>query len=209
MPDLQDINLGAVNKDDQQAQIDSVVKQVNDHARAISNENRTKIIKDDSGTQRLLEGFQQGGFSNGDVGVKVSQVGIDVASATGDQLIWSTDFNNFKIVSSGTIDNVVDDPLASGTKNTVTLEHGLSFVPVVIASVGSSNSGIIPTGQYANTPFWYPIISFASWTGWGLWASVRTDSTTVYFDVGNYTNVARSGMGTWTFRYYILQETAT
>ncbi len=98
---LQDISVGAIPGEDPKKQIESVVKQLNEWGRTLSNEDRTTIIKDDAQDPRLLMGYQKDGFTNGNVGAKMSQLGTDVTTATSSQLIWSTDFNSFKIIYSG------------------------------------------------------------------------------------------------------------
>lgn len=62
MPFLADINFSSFNEDDTQKQLQSIVRQLNEWGREISNENRTKIINDDSGIPRILIGYQQDGF---------------------------------------------------------------------------------------------------------------------------------------------------
>jgi hypothetical protein len=62
MPFLADINSSSLNQDDPQKQIQSIVRQLNEWGREISNENRTKIINDDSGIPRILIGYQEDGF---------------------------------------------------------------------------------------------------------------------------------------------------
>lgn len=62
MPFLADINSSSLNQDDPQMQLQAIVRQLNEWGREISNENRTKIINDDSGTPRILIGYQQDGF---------------------------------------------------------------------------------------------------------------------------------------------------
>lgn len=64
MPLLKDISASSINKDDVQKQIDSIVKQLNEWSRQISNESRTLIIKDDAGTPRILIGYQEDGFND-------------------------------------------------------------------------------------------------------------------------------------------------
>ena len=59
---LPDIITNKLQGADPQTQIDSMVKQINEWGREISNENRTKIINDDTGTPRILIGYQEGGF---------------------------------------------------------------------------------------------------------------------------------------------------
>lgn len=140
---LNDIGVGAAG-DDPNKKIESLVKQINEWGRILSNEDRTNITNDDSGKERLLIGYQQGGFENGDVGGKLSQEGVSVLTATGDQLIWSTDFNSFKIVDSGPITIPAHTftsgaaQYAGGTGPINSIPHGLDFAPVVIAVANTS-----------------------------------------------------------------------
>ena len=62
MPFLADIKASTLNGDDPKELINSIVKQNNEWGREISNENRTKIINDDTGTPRILIGYQENGF---------------------------------------------------------------------------------------------------------------------------------------------------
>lgn len=47
MPVLPDLSAGALNKDDPQRQIESIVQQLNEWGRLISNENKTRVMKGD------------------------------------------------------------------------------------------------------------------------------------------------------------------
>lgn len=78
-----------------------MVKQLNEWGRALSNEDRTNLTKDDAGTNRLLIGYQEDGFDNGNVGAKMSRVGVDVVSADANDLTFSTDFNLMKVIAEG------------------------------------------------------------------------------------------------------------
>ena len=62
MPFLADINFSSLNQDDTQKQLQAIVRQLNEWGREISNENRTKVINDDTGTPRILIGYQEDGF---------------------------------------------------------------------------------------------------------------------------------------------------
>ena len=62
MPFLADIKASTLNGDDPKELIAGIVKQLNEWGREISNENRTKIINDDTGTPRILIGYQEDGF---------------------------------------------------------------------------------------------------------------------------------------------------
>lgn len=73
MPLLSDVSIGALG-DDSQEQIKSVVKQINEQGRLISNENLTKLYKDNSGQNRIIIGM----LPDGDSGLVISKEGIDV-----------------------------------------------------------------------------------------------------------------------------------
>lgn len=76
MPVLQDISASSINADDPQKQIQSIVKQTNEAFRAISNETRTNIYKDDSGTPRILIGV----LPDNTTGIVISVEGVDVTT---------------------------------------------------------------------------------------------------------------------------------
>lgn len=212
MAQLPDIELGAVEKEDTQKQLEAVVKQVNDHAREVSNEHRTKIVRDDSGTPRLLEGFQLGGFSNGDVGIKLSQPGQDVTTATDNQLIWSSDFNMFKIVDSGTTEVIYSFPEhtapSSGSEGsgTTTIVHDLGYVPGIVAFMDSGSaytpisSGSVLEASVASSASVFRVFNIA------------VDSTYLYFSVARsfsaVTDTVIAQSGTINIKYYLVRETA-
>lgn len=211
MPLLEDVTPAAMHSDDPQKQIEAIVNQVNSGFRAISNEERTKVTKDDSGTQRLLVGYQNNGFSNGNVGAKLSQVGVDVLSATSDQLIWSTDFNSFKIVASGTASVTVPDPLPSATTVSATVAHGQSSTPAYLAFVTIPSSGGSLVGQGTLTQLPGMLITNTGTSGLTtVFATASTNSTNIVFSVTNTFGAGLSGLGSpWVFKYYILKETAS
>lgn len=209
MPQLPDISTGAV--DDHDEQLKSLTSQINEWGRQISNESRTSITNDDTGKARLLIGYQSNGFTNGNVGVKMSQSTYDVQSATSDQLVFSTDFNLFKIVGGGTANVNLPDPLVASTTYSKTVAHGLGYAPAFLAFVTLPST-------------WTTFI--ASETGlqqtpYRLWVSVGTndqpvtckvsvDSTNVYFQVVNQQpNNLSSLSGDMVFKYYLIRETAS
>lgn len=98
MPLLKDLQTGAV-EDDPKKQLESLVKQINDQNRLISNEDRTKIIKSESGIEALTIGqMPQGGtgilmkdedgvnrmiigqLPDGTIGMVISEEGVDVTT---------------------------------------------------------------------------------------------------------------------------------
>lgn len=213
---LQDINIGAI-EDDPKKQIESVIKQLNEWGRVLSNEDRTNITKDDAGDQRLLIGFQENGFDNGNVGVKMSQSGVDVQTATDDQLIFSTDFNLFKIVATGTLTVTKDFPShgasSSGQEDTdpATVDltgYGFTNPPIVlVAREFGGNYSFISKGSVEDSSFaanhwvidtWIPFVTTTELniTLYRVWAT----------GVGG---AISADTGTYGLRYYILQETAS
>ncbi len=151
---------------------------------------------DDIGTRRFLVGD----YPNDAVKMKLSQVGYDVRTATDDQLIWSSDFNNFKIVTAGSL---TVNYVASSYQATASYTHGLGRTPAFVAFVSD-------TAAYYGTPY----ISFAvAGTESGKVRSVYdviADSTTITARV-TMSDVAGGGFAsnaTVIFKYYLLQETA-
>lgn len=205
---LPDIGIGAINDDDSKKQIESLVKQVNDQNRLISNEDRTKIIKDDSGTPRYLQGYQEGGFSNGNVGAKLSQEGIDVTAATSDQLIWSTDFNNLKIVMT---DDTTTAALSTITATAGTwttglssknISHNLGYIPIPLAFVSIS-------GLYLPLPHTLTIGTGTNSSQWHtITISAACDTTKLYIDVWGSVFGGSTSLASLPIKYYLLRETA-
>lgn len=194
---LPDISIGAIEGSDPQKQIESLIKQLNECFRVLSNEDRARVRKDDSATNRLLDGFQEGGFENGDVGFKMSQTGVDVLEATSDQLIFSTDFNLPKIVDTGTTS--IDATAASaGVPIIVEVEHDLGYIP--IAQVFWNNSG-------QHTPLPAPRGTAASGGNVVInnLLSFYTDATTLSIE---FMPGSTNNFGTMDFKYYLFRETA-
>lgn len=74
---LEDIQLGAVNGDEPDKKIESVVKQLNEWGRTLSNEGLTQVYKDTAGDNRILIGM----LPDGTCGIVISKPGYDVVEA--------------------------------------------------------------------------------------------------------------------------------
>lgn len=74
MPLLPDVQLSAIPGDNTEEKLQSLVKQINEWGRALSNERRTDVYKDNSGTNRILIGV----LPDGETGIVISKEGIDV-----------------------------------------------------------------------------------------------------------------------------------
>lgn len=61
MPVLPDIKNGSINSDDPTAQIASIVRQLNEWGRLISNESKTLVIRGDQTTEAITIGQQKDG----------------------------------------------------------------------------------------------------------------------------------------------------
>lgn len=216
MPELQDVSASSLYKDDPQKQVESVVRQVNQAFRAISNEARTTIVRDDAGDPRLLIGYQENGFSNGSVGAKLSQQGVDVAAATNDQLIWSTDFNSFKIVASGTVSqtlanaaNVVSGAAGSNPQ-TFSIAHNLGYVPTFLVYMTAPSTFV-----EGAVLFQLPHTTFFNNGGVndGLFFTyfhATADSTNLNIKYNHLNNTDYSpNAPIFTVRYYLMRETAS
>lgn len=177
----------------------------------INKSNQQGNTVSDGTNERVLMGFQKNGFGDGkDYGLKVSQEGFDVRSASDDELVMSSGFNLFKIVASGSV-VPNDGNLNTGGANygssssTVTVAHNLGYVPAVLAfySIEGINHIILP---YTNIA----LPGGASFYQYSI--SAEVDSTNIYivtrmwglnvnasFDANAVDN---------TVKYYLLRETA-
>lgn len=214
MPYLPDIQVDAMS-DDPQDKIESIVKQVNEQARLISNENTTKIIKSDSGIETLTIGkIAEGGngilikdsndvnralfgeFPDGSIALKVSQTGIDVLTAANDDLVFNSSQNILKVVQSGTA--TVTAIANQGTFNTV--NHSLGYTPMVIATC---KSPLFPGNNRAMVPY----ISSPDTTSKVVATVSNTREDLIQFGV-ELGSAATGSAGDWEFKYFLLQESA-
>ena len=141
-------------------------------------------------------------------GIKVSKPGVNVSTATNDQLILNSDFNAFKIVASGTAVLTVPNPPTAGTPYTVTIAHNLGYPPAYQAYMNGHTAMGYPVGSY------YPLPQYTlndSSTGfWTIRCIVMcwSDATNIYFQV-TPSDASNFHSGSWSFKYYLLQETAS
>jgi hypothetical protein len=150
-----------------------------------------QLISNDGTTNRVVIGQR----SDGSYGIKVSQSGKDALTGTNDQMVMNSDFNQFKIIGKGTGTVTV----AGGEELTTTIPHGLGFAPAVVAYVSTTWA----PGAYFPVPRMRVNTSTLSFDNL---AEVYTDATNVTLYAGSF-NPATDG--TYTYRYYLLQETAS
>lgn len=168
---------------------------------AINRSNQEGLIVGDGTTDRVLIGFQKDGFGSGeDYGIKVSEDGVDVKTASDDELIMSSGFNMFKIIATGTV--TLNASAAPGTYTT-TVAHGQSFIPTCHAfiNVPSFPAGSWLSGTYVEAG---PV---AGEQHLGSVSYVWSDSTNVNFRIALLN--AAGQVGVYTFKYYIFDTTAS
>jgi len=123
----------------------------------------------------------------GDWGIKISKEGYDVKTASDNQLIFSSAFNNWKVHASGTVNLILDGE----NSNYVDIYHSLEYVPTAMAFLvwGDISSKL---------PFFYVINE-----DMGMY---------VYFDLYiSASSIRIWGMDTWggdtyPLKYYIFKE---
>ena len=152
---------------------------------------------DGTGTRRLHAGT----FPDGSVKVKLSQTTHDVATATDDQLIWSSDFNMFKI-KAPEITTLVT--LATGGTYSITVPHTIGGRPAVLAYVELTSS----PGQFVQLPYTIVNVSGTAVGFSGIAQYVVTD-TDIRFVVSVDNSIAALVAGSWNFKYYLMVETAS
>lgn len=147
---------------------------------------------DDDGVLRFLIGNYPGqGYK-----MKLSQTGVNVVEATDDQLVWSSDFKNFKIVDTDTFDFTITS--VGSFFDTYTLEHNLDFQPYVLAGLEYGNV-VVPIPTYlGGTGFSGGFVQFNGWVQVGSVTDTTADFEFTY---------APAGTVNLTVRYYLLRET--
>ena len=182
----------------------AVLNSLNSAIRELNNRDVTQLFKDDTGTYRVLLGKGSNGFN----GLKVSQTGKDVTTATDSELVFNSDQNVFKIVDSGTIITTqftTTNPGAGSFKAESsivgTYTHNLGYVPVVIAFMGDSSSySMLPFTDYTNSGG-----SQAWW--WTMSVQANTTTIQVTVDVMSY-GAGIAIASDYSIKFYLLQETA-
>lgn len=149
---------------------------------------------------QVLVGYQKNGFGTGiDQGIKVSRQGVDVKTATNDQLVMSSAFNSFKIVASGVA--TVSKPPGQYL-STTTIAHGQSAAPIFMAY-------FLYDGGYTPIPF-----TAMNSSGVGVmqfWANSTSSNIVIQLAVPSgapYDALDLTGSSALALRYYILVETA-
>lgn len=148
-----------------------------------------RILVNDGTTNRVLVGA----LPDGTFGMKVSQAAYDVTAATDSQLIFNSSQNMFKIVATGT----ATIPTSGTSTASVSVAHGLSYIPAFVAYVFISATTSYNTIPLVNINTSTGVI-LSEYIGW-------SDATNINFQV-----IVPGGTvpSTTPVKYYLLQETA-
>lgn len=147
---------------------------------------------------------QFGKFADGTIALKVAKSGIEVSSATNDQLIFNSSQDVFKIVGKYTA-SFSFTTSAGETTASATITHNLGYVPTRMSFLTGSLLYTSPT----NAPLPYVIPGSATATGLNMVcvvADVQADTSTIGYSVSIFAGSGQAISGTITA--YILQETA-
>lgn len=165
-----------------------------------------------------------GNFGNGskDYGVKVAFPGIDVLTATDEQLIFNSSQNVFKIVKSGTISspdlNIVWPGVGlyqQSQTEAVTEDLGLdpSLTPAILAfGEGTNGSFPFPLTQVGTSPDnngFFTLTVAVEYLDLGGFAGVNTAVTIQVNALASGTATIPQGPRSFSARWYLLQETAS
>lgn len=186
------------------------VNNAGDNELIYKNDYNRQIYYNSSGVPTVLTGLrtanQNNNIDSNEQGFFVSQPGIDVTQATDNQLIFNSSQNIFKIVGSGTLTLISPDPLHSNTTVTVAFAHNLGYVPAFLGFI--TGSQYLGSDVYLQTPYTVTA-NIVSGTPEPITYSLSADISNIYANVYNGGGVGISGVGTTTFKYYLLQETAS
>lgn len=166
---------------------------------------------DDSNIRRL----HLGTYPDGTVKAKLSKNTFDVSTATNDQLIWSSDFNNFKIVRSATTTIPAANLGVSGFQaDSIVISHGLTFIPILqpyclvnyTYGIATSSFNVIPA--YVPLPYNGIVGLLPSTNVNNFYISAAIDSANIYFSwVYGCNSSGGYNFPAVLIRYYLLQET--
>lgn len=156
-----------------------------------------RIVQYDGSNNRSLMGSR-----NNVPGFYVSKEGIDVETADDDQLIFNSNQNVFKIILTDTAVVTLPPGYGDYVEYTVDITHGYGNTPMVVGSVdfpSATNEG----------KFMLPITLVETTGGTtGVAAFFRVKQNYFTCTVKARNSGADTYEGDYTFKYYILQETA-
>lgn len=158
-------------------------------------QNNRIIFVGDDGFNKLLIGPR----SDGELAVELAQAGVNVLSATDDQLIFSSRFKSFKIVDTNVIQ--LTAPNLAGSSSFHTVGHTLGYNPMVWAYVSFSPTGTVFPLIYDDVEL---IGANAGKVKFQVGFETSGGDTITFY----YRDITAATSNTAYIRYYIMVETA-
>lgn len=165
--------------------------------------NNKHIVVAPNGTPQVVMGNQDT-FGEG---FYVAKTGVNALTNTDPtQWIFNSNQDTFKILSSGTEIITVPSGYSAGDAYQVTVSHNLGYAPIPFGFV-TPNSSVATKGTVWPLPYSQVDYNF-SLGGFQIdaYANLVCDQNNLYIQLTVDANNAYNG--TWTFKYYLLQESA-
>lgn len=168
------------------------------------NSKDARTLVNDGSNDRVILGRQ----ADNSYGLIVSKPGFDADPSSPDNLIFNSDQDAFKIALAGehvmstySIAGTSGEWIKSGNSSPDTIVHNLGFIPAVLCFVDFG-------GQYTLMPATFTQVGSTAAIYWEhVFANV--DATNLYLGSQTYSFGAASATGgSYSIKYYLLQETA-
>ncbi len=142
-------------------------------------------------------------------GFKVAQPGVDVTTASDNQLIFNSQQDVFKIVVSDVTSVTIPNGYSAGSVYTTTVQHNLGYIPAHLVYFNPGSALGFPNNEYLTLPWSYLAMDGAS-DGGVVWVQFTAYTTTTVLVI-QATMFTSSGFfaGVIPFKYYLLQESLT
>lgn len=163
-----------------------------------------QLLVNDGSNDRVVIGQR----TDGTFGIKVSKTGSSATTSPNSSMIMNSDFNQFKIVGSGTATMTVAYVSPGASPNPYiagfTVAHNLGFVPAFLAFVTPPVS--LGFSGYFPVPW---TVVFWNNTAGQLYPAIKLDASSDTVNFYGSINTDRGSFdGAWVIKYYLLQETA-
>jgi hypothetical protein len=164
----------------------------------IDGERERILMKDNSEVNRIILDSGNGNF-------KLSRTGYDVLTASDNKLIWSSEFNSFKIVD--VVSYTISGLPASTGLSVLTIPHSLGWAPMVFGSL-EDNNGLLRPLPYLEfqTSAHNPAVGQVFYMGVRV-SSVSTQNIMVWVTV--YAETTRAWFNGAKLKFYCMRETAS
>lgn len=167
-----------------------------------------RIVINDGVANRLLLGKDDAGV----VKMKLSQPTYDVLTTTDDKLVWSSDFNMFKIVSTVTGSHTVTAGEVVALGATFSFAHNLGYKPTVVGSFINNFDNVSRMMPYTRVTQTYadyaafPVTSAIDWSCYIL--SIDNTNINVQLTINGLLGLSYFAAGQIVdFKFYCIRET--